>query len=148
MKLSEIKPIGYYEMVSELQNITTSKDFLAWLDILDNGKSINSKNITKEKLINGFCEDLAVYLVRKYNVDFVIFDDSDMHDGHYFIKTNNKFYDGFNTSGVSDIQKMEFFKRFKFKYPNIDIEKYLIFNQSPSNYYSKYYKQLDKIINH
>ena len=102
----------------ELENIETSVQFKSWLDYLDGG-AFSSKILTKNLLVSGYCEDLAVYLYYKYGAEVWWFDRSKGSDGHFFVKKDGKFYDALNPTGVNNISDLEFSKT---KVKNIDVD--------------------------
>lgn len=110
-------------MIEELQNLNASKTFIEWMTLLNGG--ISPGYIESERLINGFCEDLAVYLHVKYNVDIIYIgyfitsyplNDSsaiplNSSIGHYCVRhANGLYYDGWNVNGVTDVWDLRWSK--------------------------------------
>ena len=93
-------------MLNELKHIETSKPFVEWMTLLNGG---TPEIITKDRLINGLCEDLAYYLHVKYKVKII--NVTYFHPttptaqlGHYFVQyTDGKFYDGWNRDGIEKV---------------------------------------------
>jgi hypothetical protein len=96
------------DFLHELKDITNSKGFLKWLKVLSGDQETS---ISKEELISGFCEDLAFYLHYKYDVPIYVTDDREINDGHYFVKYDDKYYDGMNPEGYDKPSESEWSKR-------------------------------------
>jgi len=94
----EIKTSKLEQLKNELRGIESSSDFKRWMRELSGG---SDQTITREKLISGFCEDLAVYLHYKYGAEIFKTDDKELKDGHYFVKFGSKFYDAMDPEGYS-----------------------------------------------
>lgn len=82
------------KMEEELSDIENSEEFKIWLKELG-----STEPVTREMLINGYCEDLAFYLHFKYGAEIWVTDDAEINDGHYFVKLGDKFYDGMDPKG-------------------------------------------------
>ena len=93
-------------MIEELRDLNASKTFTDWMTYLNGGIP---ECITKERLINGLCEDLAYYLHIKYDVEIIyanyfISAGITKHEaGHYFVRNSDGlYYDGWSVDGVCD----------------------------------------------
>ncbi len=110
------------DFLKELKTITTSNDFLSWLQILNGGTP--EVGLTNEKLINGYCEDLAVYLNNKYNVTMCMasVNVEFLKSGHFYVLFNNKYYDGIDISGVTSPCELVWSSRIIKKAINLNLD--------------------------
>lgn len=106
-------------LVSELHNIETSEPFIKWLEALGTPRTYK---VTKDMLISGYCEDLALYLHYRYGAEVFCTDDKDLKDGHYFVKYNNKFYDAMDPDGYDKPSQSVWSKRLMSRHKNITPE--------------------------
>ncbi len=115
-----------------LKKIIFSKRFKKYLELLD-GKTFNNfnKNIIN-KLQNGYCEDLCIYL-KLCGLPIKIIAVNNLH---YILKYKNKYYDSLTLNGVSHIKDIPFFKNQIIKtnelYLRYDIK------DLPDYYFTKY----------
>lgn len=125
-------------MILELGDIENSSEFRKWLDILDDNSN-KDRIINKHMLLNGYCEDLALYLHYKYGVEVFSLDKRPMVSGHYFVKYKGKYYDGSNREGVNKPSELDWSINYSNKY-NIDVES-LNDNLEPLDYIWNGYKE-------
>ena len=121
-----------------LKKIIFSKRFKKYLELLD-GKRFNNfnKNIIN-KLQNGYCEDLCIYL--KFNkIPIKIISVNNLH---YIFKYKNRYYDSLTLSGVPYIKDIPFFKNKIIKASELEL-RYDI-TELP-DYYFKRFKTLKGI---
>lgn len=139
--LKESTNIKDSEMSKELQHILSSKQFQEWLRVLGSDPT----TLRQWDLTNGYCEDLAVYLHKKYGAKMCVLDDKILNDGHYFVELDGKYYDGINWDGVEKIEDLDWCKKIKFK--GINLNKHLRFDWDGISFYRKYYPELEEILN-
>lgn len=122
----------YKTMSDEIEDIENSKQFKDWLEELGTPRE---DTITKEMLISGYCEDLAYYLHYKYGLPVYgvnsrkVNQRNALPDGHWFVKSGNKYYDAMNPKGYEKLSQSVWAIRIKDKHPEIedsDFDDYVI----------------------
>lgn len=107
-------------MIQELRDIEKSPPFLEWLYALGFPRD---EVITKEMFIEGYCEDLAIYLSYKYRVQVKGVDCCDLHvNGHWFVELDGRYYDALNPEGVVIPSELEWSKQAMVSNPAIKPE--------------------------
>lgn len=111
------------EFISLLQNIENNEDFLAFVRswFVKRPDLFVPGYLRKIDLINGFCEFVAKYVkIHHPEVDFCY------SCGHWFVRFENRYYDGFNFIGVDRVDDLHFYQfLMRGKYKEVEILKML-----------------------
>lgn len=96
------------EIVENLRDYRMDEDWISWMSsLLSIPREEVNRKVSPSVLIDGCCEDFAVFFCIKYGVPLWCLDDA-----HFLLVIDGKFYDGFNNLGVSKLKDLEFVKKY------------------------------------
>lgn len=91
---------------SDIASHNFNQNYIEWMSKVNRKEETWVKlYLTPESLIGGYCEDFGLYWSIRYGIDLLF-----LNGEHNLIKYGNKYYDGYNTQGVSKLKDLQYVK--------------------------------------